>query len=122
MILTGLQITDKNPLIINFYIGTEPIKEDIKINDIGLITNVLDYFFKNCDEDTSPQSLWSTANGVDYMTLILDYNNDKKEHFAKVLNFIKELLDCKHIKEDEFTSICVSYPKDWTVNYIHKNI
>lgn len=26
MILTGLQITDKNPLIINFYIGTEPIK------------------------------------------------------------------------------------------------
>lgn len=122
MILTGLQITDKNPLIINFYIGMEQIKEDIKINDIGLITSILDYFFKNCDEDTSPQSLWSTANGVDYMTLILDYNNDKKEHFNKVLNFIKELLDYKHIKEDEFTSICVSYPKDWTVNYIYENI
>ena len=28
MILTGLQITDKNPLIINFYIGTEPIKDN----------------------------------------------------------------------------------------------
>lgn len=118
MILTGLQITNKNPLIVNFYIDGKPIKEDIKINDIGLINDILEYFFRTCDESISPQCLWSTANGVDYMTLILDYDYYNKEYFNIVLNYIKELLNYKHIKEDEFTSICVSYPRNWRVTYI----
>ena len=35
MILTRLRIGNKRPLIVNFYISGKPIKEDIKINDIG---------------------------------------------------------------------------------------
>lgn len=122
MILTRLRIDNKRPLIVNFYIGGKPIKEGIKINDIGLITDILEYFFKHCDEDISPQCLWSTANGVDYMTLMLDYEDDKKEHFNKVLNHIKELLSYEQTKKDKITSICISYPKDWTVSYIRQNI
>lgn len=83
-----------------------------------MINDILEYFFRTCDESISPQCLWSTANGVDYMTLILDYDYYNKEYFNTVLNYIKEILDYKHINEDEFTSICVSYPRNWKVTYI----
>ena len=121
MILTDLRISNKNPLMIDFYTNIEVVGKSIKINDIGLITNILDYFFKNCDEHTSPQCLWS-VNDIDYITLMLDYNNDKKEHFNKVLNHIKELLSYEHTKKDKITSIWISYPKDWTVKYICEHI
>lgn len=122
MILTRLRIDNKNPLMIDFYTDIEVVGKSIKINDIGLITNILEYFFKHCDEDTSPQCLWSTANGVDYMTLMLDYEDDKKEHFNKVLNHIKELLSYEQTEKDKITSIWISYPKDWTVKYICEHI
>lgn len=125
MRLIGLRI-DKKPLTVDFmWKPNEKREEDscyqevyenlyFKITDPDKITEIMDYFVKKCDEDTSPQSLWS-YKGINYQTLMKDYKDNSD--FDEVLDYITKILGISLSDEDRSYIACidVSYPETWEV-------
>lgn len=93
------------------------------------IVTLLEYFFKVCDVDVSPQCMWKTDD-CDYNSLLLPYTRYDQIKFDlvrnKILEQFPELLmpeSCLEKlpgygkTEDYIVSIEVAYPETWTVEY-----
>ena len=96
-----------------------PIEEmSFKVKDKEKIKNILFYFFENCDEGESPQSLWETSNGLEYKSLLKDYSNENKKEFDNTCDYLLNILDEELKTERIFISdIEVAYPDNWIVTY-----
>ena len=93
------------------------------------IVTLLEYFFKACDIDASPDYVWKTED-CDYWSLFLQYarfdqikfdlvRNKILEQFPELLmpeNCLEKLPDYRKM-EDYVASIEVAYPVTWTVEF-----
>lgn len=116
---------DEKSFLITTITGTElkPSDEKNKLMDL------LYYFFPICDEDTSPQNLWCTAD-CGYRSLMLDYQPGQEQQFDRILTeimkrfpelknperLIEKIPDGKHLK-DVISMIEIAYPATWDVEY-----
>ncbi len=140
--LKKLEITNNEPLCISFYgklkKGTDILnkppydfanrKEDIfcespieemcfETKDKEKIDKILFYFFKNCDEGESPQSLWETSEGLGYQSLLIDYKDDP-EKFDSICDCLLAILSKNlEVERQYIASIEVAYPNNWNVVY-----
>lgn len=146
LILKKLNITDDKPLTITF-LGK--LKKETSINgsytyefydrekdrgmyspldtmtyevtDKNKIKKILYYFFKKCDQGTSPQSLWETTDGDIYESLLKDYEITNTKDFDIVCDTLFKYLNKKCETDKKFiASIEVAYPNNWVVDYERK--
>lgn len=96
-----------------------PIEEmSFEVKDKEKIKKILFYFFENCDEHQSPQSLWEKSNGLGYKSLLKDYSNENEKEFDNTCNYLLNMLDEKlKIERIFISSIEVAYPDNWDVVY-----
>lgn len=96
-----------------------PIEEmSFEVKDKEKIKNILFYFFENCDEGKSPQSLWETSEGLGYKSLLKDYSNENEKEFDNICDCLLDVLDEKlKIERIFISSIEVAYPDNWDVVY-----
>lgn len=81
------------------------------------IYKILFYFFKNCDEGKSPQSLWETSAGLGYQSLLIDYKDDL-EKFDSICDCLLAILSKNlEVERQYIVSIEVAYPDNWNVVY-----
>ena len=152
--LKELKITNKEPLHISFYgsikKGTynpyngaceiEPRKDKGEIDGLSflcpidegtfliydkkIIFQIMSYFFENCDENLSPQSLWETAKGCKYKSLLKDIEYKDEKYFDNIANCLFKMMKKENNLDKEYIySIEVAYPEEWKVKYaVEKDI
>ncbi|WP_019139354.1 hypothetical protein [Peptoniphilus timonensis] len=140
--LKKLEITNDEPLCISFYgklkketdiLNKPPYdfanrKENIccespieemcfETKNEEKIDKIMFYFFENCDEGKSPQSLWETSKGLGYKSLLLDYK-DEQEKFDDICDCLLAILNKNlEVERQYIASIEVAYPDNWHVVY-----
>lgn len=88
-----------------------------EVKDKEKIKNILFYFFENCDEHKSPQSLWETSEGLGYQSLLIDYK-DNPEKFDRICECLLAILNKNlEVERQYIASIEVAYPDNWNVVY-----
>lgn len=141
--LTELKITNKEPLHISFCGGVKkgtynpndgsyeietrkdkmgfisPIDNGtFLIHDEETINQIMSYFFRKCDRDKSPQSLWETNEGVGYKFLLKDYESVDEDYFDGIINTLfKMMKEENNINKEYVYNIEVAYPNSWEVKY-----
>lgn len=82
------------------------------------IDKILFYFFENCNEGKSPQSLWETSEGLGYKSLLLDYSDVQEKIFDNICNYLLHILNKDlEVEKQYVASIEVAYPDNWIVIY-----
>lgn len=97
----------------------EPIKNgEFLIQNKEDISQLLTYFFRNCDSDKSPQSLWETKRGIKYISLLKDYRATDKELFDDIIYNIFNIIKIENVIDiNQISQIEISYPENWKVDY-----
>lgn len=96
-------------------------KMTYKVTDKKKIKEILSYFFKKCDQGTSPQCLWETIDGDIYMSLLKDYEIENTKDFDNVCDELLDWLNEKYKTDKKYiANVEVAYPITWKVNYERK--
>lgn len=141
--LKELKITNKEPLHVSFCGGVKkgtynlndgsceieirkdrmgfisPIKDGtFLIYDEEIIKQIMSYFFRKCDRDKSPQSLWETKDGVEYKSLLKDYESVDEDYFDDIIDVLFKMMKKENnINKEYVYNIEVAYPNNWEVKY-----
>lgn len=88
------------------------------VTDKKKIKEILSYFFKKCDQHMSPQSLWETMEGDQYISLLKDYEIENTKDFDNVCDELLDWLNEKYKTDKKYiANVEVAYPKTWLVEY-----